>query len=162
MTIVGVMGPGESATEEEKCQAFELGRLIAQEGWVLLTGGRQVGVMDAASQGAKAERGMVVGILPGVDVEGMSAAVDIPIITGMREARNNVNVLSSRVLFFIGMNSGTASELALALKHQRPVILVRPQDDVVRVFARMNSKGLEAVGDVQSALERARQILGVV
>jgi hypothetical protein len=46
----------------------------------------------------------------------MSSAIDIPIVTAMQEARNNINVLSSKVLFFVGMNAGTASELALAVK----------------------------------------------
>jgi uncharacterized protein (TIGR00725 family) len=157
--VVGVMGPGEGATDEETNLAYELGGLIAQEGWVLLTGGRRAGVMDAASRGAKAAQGTVVGILPGTDVTGMSAAVDIPIITGMQEARNNINVLSSRVLFFIGMNAGTASELALALKAGRPAILIGQRDDVARVFRSMVPGCLEAVADVASAMQAARRML---
>jgi len=153
------MGPGEGATDEETNLAYELGGLIAQEGWVLLTGGRRAGVMDAASRGAKAAQGTVVGILPGTDVTGMSAAVDIPIITGMQEARNNINVLSSRVLFFIGMNAGTASELALALKAGRPAILVHQPNDVVRGFGAMAFGGLEAVADAASAMQAARRML---
>ena len=157
--VVGVMGPGEGATDEETNLAYELGGLIAQEGWVLLTGGRRAGVMDAASRGAKAAQGTVVGVLPGADVTGMSAAVDIPIITGMQEARNNINVLSSRVLFFIGMNAGTASELALALKAGRPAILVHQPNDVVRGFGAMAFGGLEAVADAASAMQAARRML---
>ena len=45
--IVGVMGPGENASPEDNIMAFELGRAIAKEGWVVLTGGRSFGVMDA-------------------------------------------------------------------------------------------------------------------
>ncbi len=157
--LVGVMGPGEGATEEDTRLAYELGGLIAQQGWVLVTGGRRVGVMDAASRGAKAAGGTVVGILPETDDEFISAAVDIPIITGMNEARNNINVLSSRLLFFVGMNAGTASELALALKHKRPIILVRQDDDVVRVFSAMSSADLEIASDAASAVASARRIL---
>lgn len=160
-TIVGVMGPGEGATDEDTRLAYELGGLIAQQGWVLVTGGRRVGVMDAASRGAKAARGTVVGILPGKDDKAMSAAVDIPILTGMNEARNNINVLSSRVLFFVGMSAGTASELALALKHRRPAILVCQREDVVRVFAAMSFSKLEIATDAASAVESARRILAV-
>lgn len=157
--MVGIMGPGEEATEAEVRLAFDLGAAIARQGWVLVTGGRRAGVMDAANQGAKSERGLVVGILPGAGVEGMSAAVDIPIITGMHEARNIINVLSSRVLFFVGMNAGTASELALALKSRWPAILLRQQDDVVRVFAQMCATSLETAADVAAAVEIARRIL---
>jgi len=157
--VVGVMGPGEGATDQESSLAYELGGLIAQEGWVLLTGGRRAGVMDAASRGAQAAQGTVVGILPGADVTGMSAAVDIPIITGMREARNNINVLSSRILFFIGMNAGTASELALALKAGRPAILIGRRDDVARVFMPMATGCFEMVDDAASAMQTARRLL---
>ncbi len=45
--IVGVMGPGQSATLSEREQAYQLGQLIAANGWILLTGGRNVGVMEA-------------------------------------------------------------------------------------------------------------------
>jgi uncharacterized protein (TIGR00725 family) len=160
-TLVGVMGPGEGATEEDTRLAYELGGLIAKQGWVLVTGGRGIGVMDAASRGSRAAQGTVVGILPGTDEEGMSAAVDIPIITGMHEARNNINVLSSRVLFFVGMSAGTASELALALKHRRPAILVRQREEIVRVFAAMSSIDLEIATDAAAAVESARRILGL-
>jgi len=47
--IIGVMGPGTGAKAQDLENAYELGRLIAERGWVLLTGGRNVGVMDAAS-----------------------------------------------------------------------------------------------------------------
>ena len=45
--IIGVMGPGELATSKDMSNAYRLGKLIAQEGWVLLTGGKNVGVMRA-------------------------------------------------------------------------------------------------------------------
>jgi hypothetical protein len=50
---------------------------------LLLTGGRNLGVMDAASRGAKSVGGLTVGILPGNDTQGISEAVDIAIVTGI-------------------------------------------------------------------------------
>ena len=124
-TIIGVMGPGGDATPEEDLRAaFELGRLVAHEGWVLLTGGRAAGVMDAASRGAKEAGGLTVGILPQSDCDAVSSAVDIAIVTGMGQARNNINVLSSHVVVACGMGAGTASEIALAVKARKPVILL--------------------------------------
>lgn len=70
--IIGVMGPGEQATATDLQNAYELGKLIAQQGWVLLTGGRNVGVMDAANQGAKSANGLTVGILPGNNTNDVS------------------------------------------------------------------------------------------
>lgn len=36
--IIGVMGPGENATHTDIENAYQLGKLIAQQGWMLLTG----------------------------------------------------------------------------------------------------------------------------
>jgi uncharacterized protein (TIGR00725 family) len=65
--IIGVMGAGENARAIDIRNAFALGSAIANEGWVVLTGGRNRGVMDAANRGAKAAGGLTVGILPTKD-----------------------------------------------------------------------------------------------
>jgi len=101
-----------------------VGQLIAAAGWVLLTGGRNSGVMHAASQGAQQAGGLTVGILPTADRAMMSDAVDIAVLTDMGSARNNINVLSSQVVIACGMGAGTASEIALAIKAQKTVILL--------------------------------------
>ena len=70
--IVGVMGPGKTETHMDSVDkhvdlAHELGKQIAAHGWLLLTGGRNLGVMDAACRGAKSAGGTTIGILPGPD-----------------------------------------------------------------------------------------------
>ena len=157
--LVGVMGPGEGATEEETRAARELGAEVAREGWVLVTGGRGAGVMEAASRGAREAGGLTVGILPTADEAGASEFVDIAVLTGMGEARNQINVLTSRVVFACGAGAGTASEIALALKAGRPVILLCATDEA-RAFFR--SLGGEAVGFADTprdAVEIARRLL---
>lgn len=96
--LIGVMGPGEQATAAQMDTAFALGSSLAQQGWGVLTGGRNVGVMEAACRGAKAAGGLTVGILPSCDRAILSEAVDIAIFTDLGSARNNVNVLSSQVV----------------------------------------------------------------
>jgi len=123
-TIIGVMGPGEGATNTDIKNAEELGKRIAREQWVLLTGGRNIGVMEAASQGAKKAGGLTIGTLPTQDKTGMSDHVDIPICTGMGSARNNINVLTSNVVVVCGNGAGTTSEIMLALKADKPLILL--------------------------------------
>lgn len=125
--IIGVMGLGENATPTDCDLAYELGWRIAREGWVLLTGGRNRGVMESASQGAKSANGLTIGVLPGRDLQEVSAAVDIAIVTDMGNARNNINILSSHAIIACGMGLGTASEVALALKSQKPTILLSQQ-----------------------------------
>ncbi len=133
--VIGVMGAGDAASERDLSFAEELGRRIASNGWVLLTGGRSVGVMEAASRGAHGVPGsLVVGILPSED-GGVSQHVDIAVFTGLGHARNVVNVLSSRVVVICGAGrSGTASEAALALKVGRPLILLAPPPEAEAFF----------------------------
>lgn len=130
-TIIGIMGPGKGATAQDLNQATELGRLIAREDWVLLTGGRKEGVMNAASEGAQQSGGLTVGILPSQTKADASKFVDIPICTGMGSARNNINILSSDVLVVCGIGAGTTSEIMLALKAGKPVILVNPNQKLI-------------------------------
>lgn len=157
--VVGVMGPGKSASKETLASAFELGRLIALEGWVLLTGGRNAGVMDAACKGAKEADGLVIGILPGVDLHGMSESVDIPIMTGMGQARNNINVLSSRVVFACGVGAGTASEVALALKAGKKVILLECSQEGIVFFESLAKENVSVVSQPHEAIAITKTLI---
>ncbi len=142
--IVGVMGTGENASREAMRHAHDLGKLIAQEGWVVLSGGRDAGVMKAVNEGAKEIAGSItVGILPSAQAKA-SPNIDIAIITDMGNARNNINVLSSHVVVACGNGSaGTASEIALAIKAKKPVILLDTDEITLRFFQKL--------GDVLSA-----------
>src|SRR5512138_1256253 len=122
--VVGVMGPAKARRKDVE-NARTLGELIARREWVLLTGGRDVGVMHAANQGAKkVPRSLTVGVLPSTR-DKISKYVDIAIVTEMGNARNNVCVLSSQVIVACGLGgSGTVSEVALALKAGKEVVLL--------------------------------------
>lgn len=149
-TVIGVMGPGNGATTNNLDNAYELGKYIAQENWILLTGGRNMGVMDAANRGAKDANGITLGILPDETETGVSEAVDIAIFTGMGNARNNINVLSSHAIVACGIGAGTTSEIALALKADKPVILLN-KDEACRVFFQKLSKERIAIADTPEA-----------
>lgn len=117
---MGVIGERE-ASPENCLAAYELGKALSREGAILITGGLE-GVMEAASKGAKEEGGLVLGILPGFSPEEANAWVDIPVVTGMGEARNLIIVRTARVIVAIGGEYGTLSEMAFALKMRKPVI----------------------------------------
>jgi hypothetical protein len=157
--IVGIMGTGSEATAFDCQLAFELGRLVARQGWILLTGGRDVGVMDAASRGAKAADGLTIGILPGENDQGISAAIDIPIITGIGSARNNINVLTSNVIIACGIGAGTTSEIALALKAGKPVILLCPDEKTQNFFQSLAPQQIFVVSTPAAAIEIAAQTI---
>jgi urocanate hydratase len=60
------------------------------------------------------------------------------IVTGMGDARNVINVLSSRVVVACGVEgAGTASEIALALKSGVPVVLLRAHPEATALFRRL-------------------------
>lgn len=136
--IVGVMGGGRVDARQEE-RAYRLGRLIADQGWVLLNGGRRAGVMEASARGAFEAGGLTVGILPDDDYRHQSPYIQIPILTGMGSARNYVNALSSHVVVACPGGAGTVSEVALALKHGRPVVLL--DFDLQAIFPAYVSSG---------------------
>lgn len=158
-TIIGVMGPALDSTPDDLENAYQLGELIAQKGWVLLTGGYNQGVMEAASQGARQAQGLTVGILPGNDKTGLSEAVDIAIITQMGSARNNINVLSSDVVVACGLGLGTVSEIALALKSHKPVILLNHSPLSFEFFQSLGVSQLFAVSTPQEVIDLIPNLL---
>jgi len=157
--IIGVMGGGEICQkpgyERDLEMASELGSLIAKEGWVLLTGGRKVGIMNAASKGAKEAGGLTVGILPGRNFSQTSDYVDIQILTGMEEARNNINVLSSDVVVVCKGEAGTISELALALKMKKIILL---NFEIGELFKEYLGKNLFKAKTPQEAIELIKNL----
>lgn len=137
--IVGVMGGGQAQPKDIEA-AYKLGALIAQEEWILLNGGRNTGVMEASARGAWDQGGLTVGILPDADDSRISKYIGIPIITGMGNARNCINVLSSHVIVACPGGAGTLSEIALGLKSGVPVILLNSQ--IKKPFDAFVSQGL--------------------
>lgn len=156
-TVVGVMG-GALASEQTLELARELGRLIAEKGWVLLNGGRDCGVMAASAAGASEAGGLVVGILPGDNLEGAAPGLTIAIPTGMGDGRNVINALASEVLFALPGGAGTLSEISLALKNSRNVITVA--FPLGAPFERYRRQGvLTEVGTPAEAIVAAERLL---
>ena len=137
--IIGIMGPGEGASDSDKDIAYKLGKLISRLGYILLTGGRNSGVMEAAMHGAKEFSGITIGVLPGHNADDMSQYVDIPIITGMGNARNVINILTSKLVVVVGEGTGTISEVALAIKSQKPVIWLNYSPEAFNFFRKFQN-----------------------
>ncbi|OQX87008.1 TIGR00725 family protein [candidate division KSB1 bacterium 4484_87] len=122
--IIGVIGQGGPVDEEILLLAEQSGKLIAQRGAMLVCGGLG-GVMEAACRGAKSENGTTIGILPGQNISEANDFVDIPIATGLGEARNSIVVRSAEVIIAIGGRFGTLSEIGFALAFGKKVIGLR-------------------------------------
>ena len=117
---IAVVGSG-TASDELRALAEEAGREVARRGAVLITGGLG-GVMEAASRGAHEEGGITVGILPGTDPRDANPWVEIPIATGLGQARNVIVVTAAHAVVAVGGEYGTLSEIAHALKIGKPVV----------------------------------------
>lgn len=117
---ITVIGDSQEIEHHNKI-AYELGKFIAEQGWVLISGGKE-GVMHASSKGAIENGGIVVAILPDDDPDAGTPYKSIGVATGMGYARNSINVLSGDVIVAIGGASGTLSEIAYAWAYNKPII----------------------------------------
>lgn len=126
---IGVMGPGSKPTEQNLKDAYAVGKFCAENNITTLTGGSRAGVMHAALQGAKEAGGDTIGVLPTMDKSQASEFADHVIVTGMGSARNNINILSSDIVVACGVEAGTLSEIAMAVKAGRFVILMTDKED---------------------------------
>ena len=118
--LISVVG-ARKCDQKTYALAEQVGRELAQRGATVVCGGLG-GVMEAACQGAKNAGGRTIGILPGKDHRGANPYVDIPIVTGIGEARNSIVVRTARAIIAVGGEYGTLSEIAFALKFGVPVI----------------------------------------
>lgn len=147
------MGAGDDAREADILLAERLGELLARAGFVVLTGGRDAGVMAATMRGAKKVPGsLTVGVLPG-NGGPVAQGLDVVIFTGLGLARNAVNILSSDVVVAVGIGGpGTASEVAIAIRAKKPLVLLAPPPEA-EAFFRTLDPGLRVAATPEEAVE---------
>jgi len=97
-----------------------MGKLIAENGYILVNGGMG-GVMEASAKGAKSADGLVIAILPGKSANDANRFVDIAIPTGLGYMRNPMVILNSDVVVAIDGSYGTLSEIAYANIYKKPI-----------------------------------------
>lgn len=154
-TFISVIGESQ-ATPENYEYAFQVGRLIARAGAVLMCGALH-GVMEAACKGAKSEGGLTVGILPGSKREEANRWVDIPVVTGVGYARNKYVVKSGHVCIAIGGSYGTLSEIAFALGYNIPVVGLNTWE--FKQYGRIVDKAIHRARDAEYAVKKALQLV---
>jgi uncharacterized protein (TIGR00725 family) len=159
--IIGVIGPGENATPDDNRTAYEIGWAIAEQGWATLTGGRSFGVMDAALKGASENKGSTLGVLSAANSKGSSMHADIKIVTGMGSGRNLINVLTSDVIVVVGMSPGTASEVALAIKNDRRIILLKQDELTVQFFKKIGDYKVLQAQSIPEVIAMIKDYLSV-
>jgi uncharacterized protein (TIGR00725 family) len=124
---VAVVGPSEPDHPSVTGAAREAGRLLAERGVVVVTGGLG-GVMAAAAAGADQAGGTTVALLPGTRREDASLGHTVVLPTGLGEMRNALVVRSVDAVLAVGAGWGTLSEIALAARAGVPVAAVQSWD----------------------------------
>ncbi|MBC8470061.1 MAG: TIGR00725 family protein [Planctomycetes bacterium] len=113
---------GDSDAPKETCDiSYRIGKIIAELGYTLITGGRS-GVMEYASQGAFENGGLTIGIIPSVELKDANKWCKVVIPTGIGHARNVLTILSADIVIAIGGAAGTLSEVCLAWIHNKQII----------------------------------------
>jgi uncharacterized protein (TIGR00725 family) len=137
---VSVIGSGA----EHEPRAEEVGRLLAERGCTVVTGGLGE-VMAAAARGAKAAGGTTIGILPGRDRSDANEWVDHAVATGLGHMRNFAVAASGDAVIAVGGAWGTLSEIAYAKILGRPVVILEPGLEV---------EGVDRAATPEEAVER--------
>jgi uncharacterized protein (TIGR00725 family) len=139
LPIVAIIGSGDPAHGNPELAAA-VGRLVAEMGFHLLTGGGR-GVMADASRGFTSvpdRPGLALGIIPRPTTGEEAKAgypnpwVELPILThlagrlgpGGEDSRNPINVLTAWRIVALPGGEGTRAEIRLALRYERPVLAV--------------------------------------
>ena len=116
VSVIGSGGEHEAAAEE-------VGRLLAERGCIVVTGGLGE-VMAAAHRGAKRAGGMTIAILPGETHADANEWADHVVVTGIGHARNLAVAASGHAVIAVGGRHGTLAEIAYAMVLGRPVVVL--------------------------------------
>jgi uncharacterized protein (TIGR00725 family) len=118
---VAVIGSGA----EHEARAEQVGRLLAERGATVVTGGLG-SVMAAAARGAKSAGGTTIGIVPGETRQAANEWLDHVVVTGVGHARNLAVVASGDAVIAVGGQWGTLAEIGFAHVLGRPVVILEP------------------------------------
>ena len=137
---IAVIGSGA----EHEARAEEVGRLLAERGCTVVTGGGGE-VMAAAARGAKGAGGTTIAIVPTEIFEDANEWSDHVVVTGIGHARNLAVVASGHGVIAVGGSWGTLAEIGFARRLERPVVVLEPGWEV---------EGVERVATAAEAVER--------
>jgi len=130
--IIGSAGPEEYPKKGAPAEkifrlAYELGKLVARNNALLVTGGKG-GIMESAARGAKDAGGTTIGVVQGSQRLTSNAYTDVEVVSGMAATgEETILVLMCDGLIGIGGGAGTLQELAIAYRNQKPVVLLNSQ-----------------------------------
>jgi hypothetical protein len=138
---VSVIGSGA----EWEAAAEEIGRLLAERGCTVVTGGLGE-VMAAAHRGAKAAGGTTIAILPGERRDAANPWADHVVVTGIGHGRNLAVAASGDAVIAVGGRWGTLAEIGFARLLGRTIVALEGAPAV---------EGIERAATPEQAVELA-------
>ena len=138
-------------------EAQRLGREMVAEGWGLIYGGGNVGLMGSVARSVKAAGGVVVGVIPDFMQTRELAyleATELVIVPTMRERKR---IMAERAQAFLTLPGGigTLEEMTEIMSErylnltQKPLVLLNQDgfyDELLRFFARMVAEKFKSHG----------------
>ncbi len=149
---ISVIGASQASSREFDL-SVEVGKEIAKAGCVLVCGGLS-GVMEGAAKGARENGGTSIGILPQDSRRQANRYITLSLPTGLGHMRNYLVVAGGDGVLAIGGRAGTLSEIGMAMKLQRPVVLLESID--IKALAQNDPQ----VGRAKTPGEAVEYLLG--
>jgi uncharacterized protein (TIGR00725 family) len=143
VSVIGSGAKWEPAAEE-------VGRLLAERGCTVVTGGLDE-VMAAAHRGAKSAGGTTIAILPGERHADADEWADHVVVTGIGHARNLGVAASGHAVIAVGGSWGTLAEIGFAMRLGRRVVALEGAPQIA---------GVDTARTPEEAVELALRDLG--
>ena len=162
-----------------KDHADAMGRAIAAEGWRLVYGAGDVGLMGAVARAAQAAGAETFGVIPKHLVDWEVGKTDLTsyVITETMHERKKVMFMNSDAVVVMPGGAGSLDELFEVLTwrqlglHAKPILLLNTEgywDPLLALLTHVTQKGFadetlhgfyKSVADVESCLDALRQAL---
>lgn len=144
---------GGALSDEVRQRAYRLGRAIAEQGAVLMTGACP-GLPYEAVRGAKAAGGLVVGISPGLSFDEHRSkygspvdGFDVLIYTGSGlMGREMTSIRFCDIVVIVGGRTGTLGELAIAYDEGRLIGVLTGTGGITTLIPRIIAVTQKATG----------------
>ena len=155
----------QGASGSMMAEAEKIGRLLAENDAVVVTGGKS-GIMEAGAKGAKEAGGQTIGVIKGTKRFMSNAFTDIEVISGMEGDGFDELLLVNMcdALIVIGGGAGTLEEIAIAYRNRKPIIALTTQAGWAKELAdrfldSRNTIRIESADSAEEAVDKALRLL---
>lgn len=155
----------QGASDNMMAEAEKIGRLLAENNAIVVTGGKS-GIMEAGAKGAKKAGGQTVGVVKGIKRFTSNNFTDIEVISGMEADGFDELLLVNMcdALIVIGGGAGTLEEITIAYRNKKPIIALTTQSGWAKELAgkfldNRNTVKIEMASSAEEAVDKALKLL---